>query len=233
MSLNFRESFQVLVPPERAWQFVTNPGRVALCLPGAELTETVDATTYRGRVKIKLGPISTAYDGTATLTEVNDATRTMRMVGEGRELGSAGSARMKMVGTVTPHPDGGSLIEVDATIDIAGRIMQFGRGLIESFSRQLFKEFADAVRQTLEQSDGPATEAVAASDAAPAATSAATAAADIAVSARTAPAPAGASLRQHPDPSTPAAAPQPRELRVLPMLWRAVVDWLRRLTGGA
>ena len=233
MSLNFRESFQVLVPPERAWQFVTNPGRVALCLPGAELTETVDATTYRGRVKIKLGPISTAYDGTATLTEVNDATRTMRMVGEGRELGSAGSARMKMVGTVTPHPDGGSLIEVDATIDIAGRIMQFGRGLIESFSRQLFKEFADAVRQTLERSDGPATESVAASGAAPAATPAATAAADIAVSAHTAPTQAVASLQQNPDRSTPAAAPQPRELRVLPMLWRAVVDWLRHLLGGA
>ncbi|MEP7347448.1 MAG: SRPBCC family protein, partial [Gemmatimonadaceae bacterium] len=162
MSLSLRESFTVSVPPERVWQFLIDPARVVRCLPGAELTETVDAHTYRGRVKVKVGPISTAYDGTAQLTEVDDGARKMRIVGEGREMGAAGSAKMTMVGNVSAHPDGSSLVEVDATIDIAGRVMQFGRGLVESVSRQLFRQFADAVRATLEKEEADASAAGAA-----------------------------------------------------------------------
>lgn len=188
MSLTIHESFRVNVPPARAWDFLIDPTRVVTCLPGAELTETVDTRTYRGRVKVKVGPVSTAYDGTATLTEVNEAAHVMRMTGEGREMGAAGSARMKMVATISAHSEGGSLIEVDATIDIAGRVMQFGRGLVESVSRQLFKQFSDAVRETLE---GEAShEPVAIPDAAP--------------------------------------ASSPREMRLLPLVWHAVVELLKR-----
>lgn len=209
MSLNIRESFQVRVAPERAWEFLTDPARVVRCLPGATLTETLDDRTYRGRVTVKVGPISTAYDGTAKLTEVDNSTRTMRMVGEGRELGAAGSAKMTMVGTVTPHVEGGSTVEVDATIDIAGRVMQFGRGLVESFSRQLFKQFAAAVRDTLETSEEATI--LAASASGPTVTPLTTDTAS--------PLSVGAG----------ASAPSQRELRVLPLLWRALVDWIRRL----
>ena len=201
------------MPPERAWQFLIDPTQVVRCLPGAELTETVDARTYRGRVKVKVGPVSTAYDGTAQLTEVDEGTHTMRMVGEGREMGAAGSARMTMVGTVSAHPEGGSAVSVDATIDIAGRVMQFGRGLVESVSRQLFRQFADAVRQTLEQ--GEPEGAVAASPTP-----------DVAG------APRNTAALESPGSVPPAAAPAPRELRILPLLWRALVDWVRRLFGG-
>ena len=100
---------------------------------------------------------------------------------------------MTMIGTVTAHTEGGSQIDVDATIDIAGRVMQFGGGLIESVSRQLFRQFADAVRQTLEQEQG---------------------AAEVAATA---------------DVATPPVPPAPRELRIVPLLLRAVADWVRRL----
>ena len=216
MSLNIRESFQVRVPPERVWHFLIDPARVVRCLPGAELTETVDERTYRGRVKVKVGPISTAYEGTAQLTEVYEGTRMMRMVGEGREMGAAGSAKLTMVGTVTEHPEGGSQVSVDATIDIAGRVMQFGRGLVESVSRQLFRQFSDAVRQTLEQEEADA--------------NAATVAALPSVS------PAATDRSQAPlaPPSTvrPSAPPAPRELRVIPLVLRALLNWVRRLFGA-
>ena len=193
MSIKLRESFQVRVPPERVWRFLIDPAQVVRCLPGAELTETVDERTYRGRVKVKVGPISSAYDGTARLTEVDAVARRMQMIGEGREIGAAGSAKMTMIGTVTAHSDGGSQIDVDATIDIAGRVMQFGGGLIESVSRQLFRQFADAVRQTLEQEQAPALVAETAAVA------------------------------------TPPVPPAPRELRIVPLLLRALADWVRRL----
>jgi carbon monoxide dehydrogenase subunit G len=211
MSLQIRESFQVAAPPARAWEFLVDPARVVRCLPGATLTETVDERTYRGKVTVKVGPISTAYEGTARLTDVDAATRTMRMVGEGRELGAAGSAKMTMVGTVSPHADGGSLVEVDATVDIAGRVMQFGRGLVESFSRQLFKQFAAAVRETLEVVE--TREEAAATASSEASTDGA----------------AVAALASPPVSAAIAAEPSARELRVLPLLWRALVDWVRRL----
>lgn len=211
MSLTINESFRVNVPPERAWQFLIDPTQVVLCLPGAELTETVDACTYRGKVRVKVGPISTAYDGIATLTEVNDATHVMRMLGEGREVGSAGSAKMKMVGTVSAHAEGGSVFEVNATVDIAGRVMQFGRGLVESVSRQLFRQFADAVRRTLEQEPVATTVATAAVNANANANANANVAAETPI------------VKQN------VSTPQPRELRIIPLLWRALLDWVRRL----
>jgi uncharacterized protein len=216
VSLNIRESFQVRVPPERAWQFLIDPARVVRCLPGAELTETVDERTYRGRVKVKVGPISTAYEGKAQLTEVYEGARMMRLVGEGREMGAAGSAKLTMVGTVTEHPEGGSQVSVDATIDIAGRVMQFGRGLVESVSRQLFRQFADAVRQTLEQEEAEANAAVVET-----------------LRAVTEPDTDRSDATPTPVPTvTPSAPPATRELRIIPLLLRALVDWVRRLFGA-
>ncbi len=217
MSLNIRESFEVRAPPLRVWRFLTDPALVVRCLPGAELIETIDASTYRGRVRVKAGPISTAYDGTARLTEVNDETRIMRLVGEGSEVGAAGSAKLTMVGTVSDHPAGGSRVEIDATIDIAGRIMQFGRGLVESFSRQIFKQFANAVRDTLEHG-----EAAAVGD--PARTrggveESASDRPDASVSAVS------------PGTVPPAVLSRTSELRVMPLLWRAILGWVRRLFG--
>lgn len=215
MSLKLRESFQLRVPPERVWHFLIDPAQVVRCLPGAELTETVDARTYRGRVKVKVGPISTAYDGTAQLTELDHDTHRMQMVGEGREMGAAGSAKMTMIGTVTAHPEGGSRVDVEATIDIAGRVMQFGSGLVESVSRQLFRQFADAVRQTLELE--------------------VTTAANVANSAVPMETGADPWLTNSPTDVAarpPTAAPSPNELRIIPLLLRALWDWVHRFFGS-
>lgn len=194
MAVKVRESFRVAAPPARVWEFLIDPTQVVACLPGAELTETLDARTYRGRVKVKVGPITTMYDGTATLTELDEQAHRMQMVGEGRESGAAGTARMTMVGVVVADPQGGSRVDVDATIDIAGRVMQFGAGLIESVSRQLFRQFADATRTTLEQREATSNVVEAGAPLPPQATVSAT-----------------------------------RELNAIPLLLRALVDWLRRL----
>ncbi|MEP7382797.1 MAG: SRPBCC family protein [Gemmatimonadota bacterium] len=150
MSLTLNETFRINAPPDRVWDFLKNPAEVVTCLPGAELTETIDAQTYGGRVKVKVGPITAAYAGKATLTRVDDEARQMQIVAEGKESGGPGSARMTMTGSVTPLPDGTSEVSVDAAIDIAGRVMQFGRGLIESVNKQLFRQFAESVQTKLE-----------------------------------------------------------------------------------
>lgn len=198
MSITIHETFTVNAPIGCVWQFLTTPQDVVQCLPGAELTEILNEREYAGRVKVKVGPVTAAYTGKATLAEVDETARRITLVGEGRETGGAGSAKMTMHGGVAPNVNGGSDVTVNATIDIAGKVMQFGRGLVESVSQQLFKQFVEQARTKLE-SVTPASSGQTLSA-------------------------SGASLT----PAAPPAAPA-RELRLLPLLWRAVLDWLRRL----
>jgi uncharacterized protein len=154
VSLTIKEAFRVEAPPDLVWEFLLSPTDVVRCLPGADLTDTIDDRTFAGRVKVKVGPIATAYVGQARVVEIDAAARRMKMVGEGKEMGGSGSARLTMTGSVVALDDAASEVHVDATIDIAGKVMQFGRGLVESVSRQMFKQFAEATQATLVRATG-------------------------------------------------------------------------------
>ena len=162
MGIRIEEVFEIQAHPDRVWSYLTDPRQVVNCLPGAELTSVQDDTTFLGRVKVKVGPISTAYAGKVILTERDDANRVVKMTGEGRESGGAGSAKMTMTSSVVALANGTSEVRVVADVDIVGRVAQFGRGMIESVNKQMFKQFRECVRATLAAgtSDGPtATEA--------------------------------------------------------------------------
>jgi carbon monoxide dehydrogenase subunit G len=148
MSVQLNESFAVDAPPDDVWRFLLDPAQVAACLPGAQLTEDLGEGVYRGNVKVKVGPITASYTGTARLTTVDEPARRMQLVAEGLDS-SGGTARMTMDGRVAARDGGGAEVTVSARIDIAGRVMQFGRGMVESVSRQMFRQFATAVRSTL------------------------------------------------------------------------------------
>jgi carbon monoxide dehydrogenase subunit G len=157
MAFGIKETFRVQAPVDRVWRYLVDPRQVVNCLPGAELTADEGERVYTGKVKVKVGPVTAAYAGRARLTEVNDAEHVVRMDAEGRESGGAGSAKLRMTSRVAAHPEGGSEIRVEAEVDVAGKIVQFGRGMIEAVSRQLFKEFVSCVRATLEASAPTAT----------------------------------------------------------------------------
>jgi uncharacterized protein len=233
MSLTINETFQVAASSDRVFAFLTNPAEVVTCLPGAELTETIDERTYGGRVKVKVGPITSSYAGRATLVEVDAAQGRVKIVGEGKESGGPGSARMTMDGRVRALPGGGSEVQIDAVIDIVGRVMQFGRGLIESVSRQLFKQFVEAAQAKLGGA-APAASPNAAGDAGSVSAPAPSGRPPEAVGA----APVDAAPSAPASPATPgfaAASPSPvatsRELHALPLLWKVFMNWLRARFG--
>src|SRR5918992_2123698 len=150
MAFAIKETFRVQAPVDRVWRYLVDPHRVVTCLPGAELTGDEGERVYVGKVKVKVGPVTASYSGRARLTEVDDAEHVVRMDAEGRESGGAGSAKLRMTTRVAQHPEGGAEVRVEAEVDVAGKIVQFGRGMIESVSKQLFKEFASCVRASLE-----------------------------------------------------------------------------------
>jgi len=149
MAIEIEESLQVEAPGERVWAFVTDPTRVVTCMPGASLDEVVDERNFNGTVKVKVGAISARYQGKVAFTEVDPAARTVHMTAEGRETGG-GTAKGTIVLALAGDPAGPTDVSIQASLDLTGRIMQVGRGMIQGVSHQLFKQFASSAKSILE-----------------------------------------------------------------------------------
>jgi len=132
--------FSVAVPVERAWEVLTDVARIAPCLPGAELTG-VDGGTYHGQVKIKVGPITAQYRGTASFAEKDEARRRVVLKASGRETRGQGNAAATV--TAVMVADGGATTTVSIVTDlsISGRVAQFGRGVMGDVSARLLGQF--------------------------------------------------------------------------------------------
>mgnify|MGYP003576683371 CR=1 FL=1 len=152
MAFKIEERFEVQAPVERVWKYLIDPVRVVECLPGAELVEMTDAQNFVGAIKVKVGPLAMSYKGKAKFTEVNEETHQVRMVGDAREVGGSGSTKVTMLSTVAALAGGsGSEVVVNAEVELVGKIVQFGRGMIEEVSRQMFRQFSTCVRAKLEE----------------------------------------------------------------------------------
>lgn len=149
MAFEIRETFRVAAPVDRVWQFLMDPAQVASCMPGASLDEVVDERTFLGTVRIRLGAISASYKGRVRFDEVDDAGRTIRAVAEGRETGG-GTAKGTLTSRLSALPDGSTEVIAEASVDLTGRVVQVGRGMIQGVSAQLFKEFVAKVCAKLE-----------------------------------------------------------------------------------
>jgi len=152
MGIEIKETLQVEAPIERVWDFVVDPQRVVTCMPGAALDEVIDDKTFLGTVKVKLGAITTKYKGRVEFADVDAQAHSIQMVAEGRETGG-GTAKGTIDMRVNELPEGPVELVIEAGIDLTGRVMQVGRGMIQGVSHQLFKQFAASAKEILEAED--------------------------------------------------------------------------------
>ena len=155
MAIELEESFQVSAPVDDVWRFLLDPHQVVQCMPGAELDEVSGDGTFLGRIKVRVGPIVATYKGRVPFTSVDEAAHTIQMVAEGLEAGG-GTARGTMSSRLTALPGGGTEVLAKANTEITGRIAQFGRGMVQGVSKQLFQQFAASVKERLEAAEGAA-----------------------------------------------------------------------------
>jgi uncharacterized protein len=158
--MQLENSFQVSAPPDRVFAYLLDINKVVSCVPGAELSEVVDPSTFKGKVKIKVGPITVAYNGTARISERNDAERIATLTADGRETTGPGSARATAQMRVQTAGEG-SLVQITTDYHVAGRVAQFGRGVMEDVSKRLIQEMANCIQANVE-ADEPAEDDVAA-----------------------------------------------------------------------
>ena len=147
--MQLENSFSVGAPPDRVFAYLLDVNKIVGCVPGAELSEVVDPKTFKGRVKIKVGPITVAYNGTATIADRNDSERTATLEAEGRETTGPGSARAKAHMSVLPE-GAGSVVKIVTEYSVAGRVAQFGRGVMEDVSRRIVNEMAACIKSNVE-----------------------------------------------------------------------------------
>jgi carbon monoxide dehydrogenase subunit G len=138
-SVELINEFEVAVPVEVAWNVLTDLERIAPCLPGAQLRE-VEGDEYRGVVKIKVGPVTTSYDGTIRVLERDDTEHRVTLKAEGRETRGQGNVAAVFSADMSPSEIGTKVI-VTTDLAITGKVAQFGRGVLADVSAKLLDQF--------------------------------------------------------------------------------------------
>lgn len=159
--MKLENTFEVPAPPEQVWSFLLDVEKIAPCMPGAELTEVVDENNWKGKVTVKLGPVSLAFSGTATLTERDDANYRGVLTAKGSEMRGKGTASAVVTSTLEPTADGGTRAVMATDVTLTGAAAQYGRGMIGDVSQRLTDEFARCLAERLTSGDGEGSQAAA------------------------------------------------------------------------
>jgi hypothetical protein len=130
-----------------------DPARVAACMPGAKLEQVIDERTFLGSIRVKVGAITAAYKGKVRFTQVDAGAHTVQMTAEGTETGG-GTAKGTMSSSLRQLPSGQTELVAKASVDLTGRVVQVGRGMIQGVSHQLFKQFVASAKRQLETAPG-------------------------------------------------------------------------------
>lgn len=151
--MKIENAFRVDLPMTAAWATLLDIPSIVHCMPGAELLGTEDARSYRGQVKLKLGPVAVAFRGRAQLTEVDEAQRLVRAAASGTEAKGRGSAQADVTFRLSPDGDG-TRVDVVSDIALAGAVAQYGRaqGVIADVAQVMIDTFAENLRRHIQAS---------------------------------------------------------------------------------
>lgn len=139
--MKLENSFVVPGAPDDVWAFMLDVERVVPCMPGAEITETVDERTWKGKVSIKLGPVSLAFVGRVVREETDEAARRVVLGAKGSEARGKGMASATVTSQLLPAGDG-TRVDIVTDLVLSGAVAQYGRGLVADVSRRFTDEFA-------------------------------------------------------------------------------------------
>ncbi|SFF33167.1 SRPBCC family protein [Streptomyces mirabilis] len=147
--MELHHEFTVPVPVDDAWRALLDVERIAPCMPGATVDD-YDGKTVTGSVKVKVGPITVTYRGTAVFEEQDESAHRMVLIANGKETRGQGTARATVTGTLAER-DGGTAVSVRTDLTVTGRPAQFGRGVMAEVGDKLVGQFAECLARRLEE----------------------------------------------------------------------------------
>jgi carbon monoxide dehydrogenase subunit G len=150
MSMEIARSFVVRAPADQTWTFLTDPRRVASCLPGAAVTGDLGDGQYAGTITVKVGPVAATYKGTMRFEKLDAGAGVAELSASGLDVRGKGGADMRMTSRLVERAPGETEVSVVSQVNVMGVLAQFGRGMIQDVSDQMFQRFEDAMRAQLE-----------------------------------------------------------------------------------
>src|SRR3984885_2799207 len=151
MAIPIEKTFQVKEPVDQVWNLLSDPKRVATCVPGAKITEQVDDKTYKGTISVKVGPSATDYKGELEIVRSDAANHELQMIGKGQDVKGRGSASMKMTARARALDTGGTEVISVAEINVVGLLAQMGARMINEVSNIMFAQFIKNFQAQLER----------------------------------------------------------------------------------
>jgi carbon monoxide dehydrogenase subunit G len=232
--MEFDNSFDVPLAPAQAWAVLMDIPRIAPCMPGAELTEVVDARNYKGKISVRLGPVALAFAGRVEMDAVDDVNHSAKVKAQGSDAKGRGAAnatasfRIEAAGS-------GSKVLIHTDLMLSGAVAQYGRGvgMIQATAAQIIGQFAGNLRAQLAREGAPPPAPAAAPPGAAAPSSAAPARPQPAAPAQ----PPQPQPRPRPQPQHPAQTPLPPSTPAKPIsglsliarvLWQQIVTLFTR-----
>src|SRR6201998_2651407 len=145
--MKIANQFTVSAPIEQAWDVLCDPEQVIPLMPGAQLTGQ-EGEEYLGKVKIKVGPVTSEFSGKVRCVEQDRDQHRAVIDGKGKEARGTGNAAATV--TAQLHEDGGRTnVSVDTDLKIVGKLAQFGSGMLQQVSEKLLGQFVDSLEAKL------------------------------------------------------------------------------------
>ena len=155
--MKIENSFEVPVPAAETWAMLMNIEEVVGCLPGAQLGEVVDETTYKGTFKARIGPIAVTLAGTVEFEERDEARRTGRLKGRASDTRGRGGAISLMTFQLREHAEH-TQVDIETDLQLSGALAQYGRGagMVSNLAGRIVDQFAECLRSRIERASSAA-----------------------------------------------------------------------------
>ena len=164
MALRIEKTFQVSQPIEKVWGLLSDPAKVASCVPGAQITEKIDDKRYKGSISVKVGPSLTDYKGEVQILRLDPQNHEIEIQGKGQDVRGRGSASMTMTGKLAVLDGGSTQVTSISEVNVVGILAQMGSRVITEVSNIMFDKFTQNFQESLQQSGSPPTVANAVTD---------------------------------------------------------------------
>ena len=151
MALSIEKTFVVKAAPAAVWDFMADPRKVARCMPGAAITDQIDDQTWAGTITVKVGPVTATYKGKMKFEKLDAAARAAEIAATGQDVKGKGGAELRLKSQLRELAPSETEVATTSEVNVSGMLAQFGRGMIQDVSDQLFQKFTDAMRAELEK----------------------------------------------------------------------------------
>jgi len=143
MKVQIEKTYPLPCSPDVAWEFLQNVEAVAACMPGAKITERVDANHYKGTVTVKVGPATMSFRGEVEMKDVDAIARSLRLLGKGTDSTGSSGASMNLAARVEPAEGALCNLVGSSEVSMSGKAAAFGGRMMNTVADQILKQFAD------------------------------------------------------------------------------------------